>query len=145
MCGYITAWAASIQWLTAMASPSYYFNIHTRGCTLFFRSFRIDFLKCGERVFRALGTQSLYRRRGWLTDDSLQEGDFPRKQTRKQMSLRHHSVYLSLKLSLTVVRRPGPLSHEKAGKKYNRSELLAILYDPLWFDYKLSWGKLSII
>lgn len=61
------------------------------------------------------------------------------------MSLRHHSVYLSLKLSLTVVRRPGPLSHEKAGKKYNRSELLAILYDPLWFDYKLSWGKLSII
>lgn len=81
---------------------------------------------------------------GWLMT-AFQEGDFPRKQTRKQMSPRHLSVCLSLKLSLTVVRGPGPLSHEKSGKKHNLSELLAILYDPLWFDCKFSWGKQSII
>lgn len=61
------------------------------------------------------------------------------------MSLRHLSVYLSLKLSLTVVRGPGPLSHDKAGEKHDLRELPAVLYGLLWFDYKLSWGKQSII
>lgn len=91
--------------------PSYYFNIQTRGCTLFFRSFWIDFLKSEERVFRALSNSHFIGKGGGWLMTAFQEGDFPRKQTRKQMSLRHLSVYLSLKLSPTVVRGSGPLSH----------------------------------
>lgn len=144
MCGYITACAISIQWLTAMDSLSYYFNIHTRSCTLFFRSFWIDFLKSGERVYRALGTQSLYHR-GWLTDDSLPGGRFPKKTNQETNESKASFCLSQSKAFSDRSQRTWPLSHEKAGKKHNLSELLAILYDPLWFDYKLFWGKQSII
>lgn len=85
-------------------------------------------LESGERVLRVLRTWSLYRRRGLLTDGSSLPGRrFPKK-TNQETNESMTSFCLSQ--PQTVVRGPGALSHEMAGKKQNLSELLSGLHDP---------------